>query len=50
MVLSSDLPEKFRGVPETTALWTEPALTIRTSKGEIHPEYSSIKLSFGFPP
>jgi len=28
----------------------EPDLVIRTAKGEIHPEYSAIKLSIGFPP
>ena len=30
--------------------WVEPALVIRTPEGEVHPEYSAIKLSFGFPP
>jgi len=45
MVRSTDLPEGFR---ERT--WTEPALVIRTRDGAIHPEYSALKLSFGFPP
>ena len=45
MTRASDLPEKFRD-----KTWTEPALIIRTQQGEIHPEYSAIKLSFGFPP
>jgi tRNA1Val (adenine37-N6)-methyltransferase len=45
MVKSTDLPEKFRSSP-----WREPALIIRTKTGEIHPEYSMVKLSFGFPP
>lgn len=40
-----DLPENVR---EQT--WVEPALTIRTLTGAVHPEYSAIKLSFGFPP
>jgi tRNA1(Val) A37 N6-methylase TrmN6 len=48
MVRSSDLPEKYRTGPDP--LWTEPPLTIRLKSGEIHPEYSSIKLSIGFPP
>lgn len=30
--------------------WTEPPLIIRTSTGQIHPEYSVVKMSFGFPP
>ena len=30
--------------------WTEPPLIIRTVTGEIHSEYSAVKLSFGFPP
>jgi hypothetical protein len=45
MSRSLDLPEDFR---ERT--WKEPPLTIRTAGGAIHPEYSAIKLSFGFPP
>jgi len=41
----TDLPSEMR---ERT--WTEPPLIIRTSAGSIHPEYSAVKLSFGFPP
>ena len=47
MTRSADLPEKYRSAEP---LWTEPVLTIRTKAGEIHPEYSAIKLSIGFPP
>ena len=36
----NDLPQTFM----------EPPLIIRTTKGAIHPEYSTVKLSFGFPP
>ncbi|MFT3711690.1 MAG: methyltransferase [Archangium sp.] len=45
MVRATDLPEGFRG-----KTWVEPPLTIRTASGEVHPEYSAVKLSFGFPP
>ncbi len=40
-----DLPEWMRD-----RTWEEPALTIRTRDGAVHPEYSAVKLSFGFPP
>lgn len=30
--------------------WVEPPLIIRTTDGKIHPEYSALKLSIGFPP
>ena len=40
-----DLPPDQRA-----ATWTEPALVIRTASGAVHPEYSAIKLAFGFPP
>jgi tRNA1(Val) A37 N6-methylase TrmN6 len=30
--------------------WMEPSLVIRTAEGRIHPEYSVVKMSFGFPP
>jgi tRNA1Val (adenine37-N6)-methyltransferase len=30
--------------------WVEPPLTIRTADGSVHPEYSVVKLSVGFPP
>jgi tRNA1(Val) A37 N6-methylase TrmN6 len=45
MMRSADLPEPMRA-----RTWTEPALIIRDQTGAIHPEYSAIKLSFGFPP
>ena len=45
MALQRDLPKAFR---EET--WVEPALVIRKTDGSIHPEYSAVKLSFGFPP
>jgi tRNA1Val (adenine37-N6)-methyltransferase len=37
-------------LPASVGTWTEPALTIRTSTGAVHPEYVAVKLSFGFPP
>jgi len=45
MSRSEDLPDAMR-----TQVWTEPPLTIRTKEGAVHPEYSAVKLSFGFPP
>lgn len=45
MVLRDHLPEWFRD-----KTWIEPELTIRTRTGEIHPEYSALKLAIGFPP
>jgi tRNA1(Val) A37 N6-methylase TrmN6 len=45
MVMQHGLPKAFR---EET--WVEPALVIRRTEGTIHPEYSAVKLSFGFPP
>jgi tRNA1Val (adenine37-N6)-methyltransferase len=45
MMRAGDLPEWFRG-----QTWEEPPLTIRTRTGEIHPEYSAVKLAIGFPP
>jgi tRNA1Val (adenine37-N6)-methyltransferase len=45
MARATDLPESFR---EKT--WVEPVLTIRRTDGTVHPEYSAIKLTFGFPP
>jgi tRNA1(Val) A37 N6-methylase TrmN6 len=45
MMRSGDLPEWMR-----RQTWTEPPLTIRARDGSIHPEYSAVKLSFGFPP
>ncbi|HET8775897.1 MAG TPA: methyltransferase, partial [Thermoanaerobaculia bacterium] len=37
-------------VPATYAAFVEPPLTIRTRDGGVDPEYSAIRLSFGFPP
>jgi tRNA1(Val) A37 N6-methylase TrmN6 len=45
MMRAIDLPEPIR-----TRTWTEPSLIIRTQDGSVHPEYSAVKLSFGFPP
>jgi tRNA1(Val) A37 N6-methylase TrmN6 len=45
MMRATDLPEWFRN-----RTWVEPPLTIRCADGSVHPEYSAVKLSFGFPP
>ena len=45
LMRAEDLPEWFRG-----QTWVEPELIIRTRTGEIHPEYSAVKLAIGFPP
>jgi tRNA1(Val) A37 N6-methylase TrmN6 len=45
MMRTTDLPEWMR-----SRTWMEPALAIRDQAGAIHPEYSAVKLSFGFPP
>jgi tRNA1Val (adenine37-N6)-methyltransferase len=45
MTRAGDLPESMR---EQT--WTEPPLVIRRRDGSVHPEYSAVKLAFGFPP
>lgn len=45
MMRSKDLPEWMR-----TRTWEEPPLIIRQRDGTVHPEYSAVKLSFGFPP
>jgi tRNA1(Val) A37 N6-methylase TrmN6 len=45
MMRATDLPEWFRG-----QTWVEPDLIVRARDGRIHPEYSSVKLSIGFPP
>jgi len=42
---ATDLPERLRG-----SVWVEPPLIIRRKDGSIHPEYSAVKLSIGFPP
>lgn len=45
LMRAEDLPAWFRG-----QTWVEPELIIRTRPGEIHPEYSAVKLAIGFPP
>jgi tRNA1Val (adenine37-N6)-methyltransferase len=40
-----DLPEAMRD-----RTWVEPPLVIRTADGNVHAEYSGVKLSIGFPP
>lgn len=45
MVRTADLPERMHG-----RTWTEPPLIVRCADGSVHPEYSAVKLSFGFPP
>lgn len=45
MMRASDLPEGMRA-----QTWLEPVLTVRTREGTVHPEYSAVKLAFGFPP
>ncbi len=45
MMRAEDLPESMRG-----RTWSEPALIIRATDGTVHPEYSAVKLAFGFPP
>jgi tRNA1(Val) A37 N6-methylase TrmN6 len=45
MMGSADLPKSFRD-----QTWVEPPLIIRARDGSIHPEYSAVKLSIGFPP
>ena len=45
MTRSNDLPEGFRD-----QTWEEPPLVIRRTDGSVHPEYSAVKLSIGFPP
>ena len=45
MMRAEDLPEPMR-----SRTWVEPALVIRTTAGEVHPEYAALKLSVGFPP
>jgi tRNA1(Val) A37 N6-methylase TrmN6 len=45
MTRTDDLPEGMR-----RRTWVEPPLVIRAADGSIHPEYSAVKLSVGFPP
>ncbi|MDP9193519.1 MAG: methyltransferase [Acidobacteriota bacterium] len=37
-------------IPPTYEAFVEPPLTIRTKHGGVDPEYSAIRMSFGFPP
>ena len=37
-------------IPPTYQAFVEPPLTIRTRDGGVDPEYSAVRLSFGFPP
>ena len=45
MIRATDLPDDIRAKS-----WVEPPLVIRRADGSIHPEYSAVKLSIGFPP
>jgi tRNA1Val (adenine37-N6)-methyltransferase len=45
MMRRNDLPEQMGD-----QTWTEPPLIIRRPDGSVHPEYATVKLSFGFPP
>jgi tRNA1Val (adenine37-N6)-methyltransferase len=45
MTRSDHLPEWFRA-----QTWIEPELIVRKKDGQIHPEYSALKLAIGFPP
>ena len=45
MMRASDLPGVMRH-----RTWIEPPLVIRTATGDIHPEYTVVKLAIGFPP
>jgi tRNA1Val (adenine37-N6)-methyltransferase len=45
MMRRQDLPDSW--VPDP---WVEPDLVIRDAQGQIHPEYSAVKLAIGFPP
>jgi len=45
MMRAADLPAWLR-----RPTWREPPLIIRARDGTVHPEYSAVKLAFGFPP
>jgi tRNA1Val (adenine37-N6)-methyltransferase len=45
MVRRADVPESLHDEP-----WAEAPLVIRRRDGSVHPEYSAVKLAFGFPP
>ncbi len=44
-----DLPVSFHGRIDGKPV-VEPPLIVRTARGAVHPEYATIRLSFGFPP
>ncbi|MCP4503527.1 MAG: methyltransferase [Deltaproteobacteria bacterium] len=44
------LAGRAHDLPDDFVTFVEPPLTIRCENGKVHPEYSAIKLSFGFPP
>ncbi len=46
---AADLPVSFTR-PSPGKPWVEPPLIIRDREGRVHPEYATIRLSFGFPP
>ncbi|MCA1732538.1 MAG: methyltransferase [Acidobacteria bacterium] len=46
---AADLPVSFTSLSPGKP-WTEPPLIIRDRDGRVHPEYATIRLSFGFPP
>ena len=46
---AADLPVSFTQ-PSEGKPWVEPPLVIRDREGRVHPEYATIRLSFGFPP
>ncbi len=45
MIRATDIPETMRDIS-----YTEPALLIRQKDGKVSPEYTLVKMSFGFPP
>jgi tRNA1Val (adenine37-N6)-methyltransferase len=45
MQRADDLPETMRD-----RTWVESPLIVRRRDGSVHPEYSAVKLAFGFPP
>ena len=46
---ANDLPSSFTSASPGKP-WVEPPLIIRDREGRVHPEYATIRLSFGFPP
>lgn len=45
-----DLPVSFTTRRTAGKPWVEPPLIVRDREGRVHPEYATIRLSFGFPP